>query len=119
MLWATFRGPVSVEDSKQIVDIARATATGEPLYLVADLGVSSLSVAPRKYLAEHINPEWFRAIVFVGGGMAQKAVTKALMVALLFTGRTRFDTEFLHSLDDARAWIDAHRARTAQSAKGR
>ncbi|MCY1030058.1 hypothetical protein OV207_01180 [Corallococcus sp. BB11-1] len=96
-----------------------ATGLGGPFYLVVDLGGSMgpmtsgppLSVMPRKYLAEHVRPEWFRAIVFFGGKRPQREVLRALVVALQFTGRVKLEAEFLETAKEARAWLESHRER--------
>ncbi|RKH05013.1 STAS/SEC14 domain-containing protein [Corallococcus praedator] len=123
VLWATIRGTFSEEEVHQLMGVLQElhAQLGGPFYLVVDLGSSmgpmtdgtALPLAPRKYLAEHVRPEWFRAVVFFGGKRSQREVLRALVVALQFTGRTRLNACFLETRKEAREWLDAHRERHA------
>lgn len=119
VLWATIRGSFSQEEVRQLMDVLqeRYAELGGPFYLVVDLGSSmgpmtdgtALPLAPRKYLAQHVRPEWFRAVIFFGGKRSQREVLRALVVALQFTGRTKLNARFLETRKEAREWLEANR----------
>ncbi|TSC23206.1 STAS/SEC14 domain-containing protein [Corallococcus sp. Z5C101001] len=112
ILWTKVRGSFSETDVRELVDVFHDLEAGpdKRLYLVVDLSSSEgLSVAPRKYLAEHVRPTWFRGVVFFGAKRTHREVLRALVVALQFSGDTKLDAEFVDSEAQARAWLEAHR----------
>jgi hypothetical protein len=114
VLWTKVRGSFSETDVRELVDVFQELGVGpdKPLYLVVDLSSSEgLSVAPRKYLAEHVRTTWFRAAVFFGAKRTHREVLRALVVALNFIRDTKLEAEFVDSEDQARAWLEAHRRR--------
>ncbi|RKH36396.1 STAS/SEC14 domain-containing protein [Corallococcus llansteffanensis] len=121
IVWATVRGAFGEEEVRQLMGVFHELTLdpGGPFYLVVDLGSvmgpmtegPALSVAPRKYLAGNVRPEWFRAVIFYGGNRTQRDVMKALVVALQFTGDTKLEARFLETSGEARAWLAAHRQR--------
>ncbi|WP_223640241.1 STAS/SEC14 domain-containing protein [Corallococcus sp. EGB] len=116
ILWAKIRGSFSEPDVRELVRVFRELEAGpdKPLYFVVDLSDSNpegLSVAPRKYLAEHVRPGWFHAIVFFGASRMHREVLQALVVALQFVDDTKLEAQFVDSEAQARAWLEAHRRR--------
>ncbi|RKG82094.1 STAS/SEC14 domain-containing protein [Corallococcus exercitus] len=114
ILWTKVRGSFSETDVRELVEVFHELGAGpdKPLYLVVDLSSSEgLSVAPRKYLAEHVRPTWFRGVVFFGAKRTHREVLRALVVALNFTGDAKLEAEFVDSEAQARAWLEAHRRR--------
>lgn len=116
ILWAKVRGTFSEKNVRELVDVFRELGAGpdKPLYFVADLsdaGPEGLSVAPRKYLAEHVRPNWFRGVVFIAAKRMHREVLQALVVALQFIDNTKLEAEFVDSEAQARAWVEAHRRR--------
>ncbi|MFB1480653.1 STAS/SEC14 domain-containing protein [Corallococcus sp. RDP092CA] len=116
ILWAKVQGTFSEEDVRALVGVFRELGAGpdRPLYFVVDLrdsGPEGLAVAPRKYLAEHMRPNWFHAVVFFGARRTHRAVLQALVVALQFVDDTKLEAEFVDTEAQARAWLAAHRRR--------
>ncbi|NOJ93354.1 STAS/SEC14 domain-containing protein [Corallococcus sp. CA049B] len=116
ILWIKVRGAFSETDVRELVDLFHELEAGpdKPLYLVADLSSSEgLSVAPRKYLAKHLSPTWFRAVCFFGAKRTHREVLRALVAVVNFTSGTRVEAEFSDSEAQARAWLASHRRRQA------
>ncbi|MBZ4334717.1 STAS/SEC14 domain-containing protein [Corallococcus interemptor] len=114
ILWIKVRGAFSETDVRALVDVFHELGASpeKPLYLVVDLSSSEgLSVAPRKYLAEHVSTTWFRAAVFFGAKRTHREVLRALVVALNFIRDTKLEAEFVDSEAQARAWLESHRRR--------
>ncbi|WP_223645819.1 STAS/SEC14 domain-containing protein [Corallococcus sp. EGB] len=116
---ATFSGEVTVDETRWMVSIYQEVFEDGPFYIIADVTHATLPTEPRKYLADNIRSEWTRGIVYVGADMAQRIVTKALSVGMLFTGKSAgFDTVFLESVEAGRAWVAEHQARAEQQRTG-
>ncbi|RKG57040.1 STAS/SEC14 domain-containing protein [Corallococcus sp. AB011P] len=116
ILWTKVRGAFSETDVRELVDVFHELGAGpdKPLYLVVDLSSSEgLSVAPRKYLAKHVRPAWFRAVCFFGAKRTHREVLRALVAVVNFVGDTKVEAEFVDSEAQARAWLESHRRRQA------
>jgi hypothetical protein len=117
VLWARFRGAVTLETSQWSCGVYRQMSEGGSFYLVADIAGSNLSPESRRYLVQHVKSEWFRGIVYIGAGLDQKAATKSLMVGSMLSGGQPLDVVYVDTPERARAWIERHRAeKTARSA---
>jgi hypothetical protein len=60
--------------------------------------------------------EWFHAVLYVGADVVQRTFGKAIALAMLYTGKTSFETVFVPTVDEARAWIVQDRARRQRKA---
>ncbi|MBZ4421905.1 hypothetical protein [Myxococcus sp. RHSTA-1-4] len=118
ILWTTVRGWITAEDAPKWVDIIREVSAAGPVYCVVlmtpmpDFPYPRLSQEARQYLARNSNSDWLKGMVFVGGGLLQRITAKGLTVAMLLSGRKRFDVEFVDNLEQAQRWLDRHRAFT-------
>ena len=114
-LRAIIRGWITHEDGVKWVEIMREVAATGPVYCVVqmtpmpDFPYPRLSQEARQYLAKEKTSDWFKAIVYVGGGLLQKITAKGLTVAMLLSGMKRFDVEFVDSQEKALQWIAEHR----------
>jgi hypothetical protein len=118
-LRAIIRGWITYEDGVKWVAIMRDLAGPDlvprTVYCVVQMTpmpgfpYPRLSQEARQYLAKESSSDWFKAIVYVGGGILQKITAKGLTVAMLLSGRKRFDVEFVDSQEKAMQWIEAHR----------
>ncbi|WP_163992550.1 hypothetical protein [Pyxidicoccus caerfyrddinensis] len=116
-LRAIIRGWITYEDGVKWVAIMRDVTTPGPVsvYCVVQMTpmpefpYPRLSQEARQYLAKQSSSDWFKAIVYVGGGILQKITAKGLTVAMLLSGRKRFDVEFVDSQEKALQWIEEHR----------
>jgi hypothetical protein len=109
-LVATFTGPISMEEVKRAVQLYQESYERRGQYFcIVDIGRSQLDTAGRRYLAEHGRSEWFHAAIYVGADLMQRTIGKAIALGLLFTGKTMFETVFVPTVAEARAWVTLHR----------
>ena len=117
ILVAAFNGPIGMDEVKRTAELYQQTFLRHGrYYLIADIGRSQIDAEGRKYLSEHNRSESFHGVTDLGADTLQKTFGKAIALALLFTGKTTFDTAFVNTVDEARAYIDQHRARTQRKA---
>lgn len=114
MLWATFSGAVSPDEARWLAALCEEASARGRVYLVSDVAHAELPAESRKCLAEQGRAEWFHGIVYLGADLTHRAIGKALSVALLFSSTANFETVFVDTEDEARDWVDAHRARRGQ-----
>ena len=116
--WAIVRGWITQEDGEKWVKLLDEMTSTGPVYCVVQMTPMPgfpqprLSQEARQHLARHSKSDWFKAFVYVGGGLLQHITAKGLTVAMLLSGKKRFDVEFVKSEDEARKWIAEHRKRT-------
>ncbi|MBZ4415284.1 hypothetical protein [Myxococcus sp. RHSTA-1-4] len=110
ILWARFRGAVTLETSQWSCGVYREMSEAGRFYLAAEITGSHLSPESRRYLVEHAKADWFRGIVYIGAGLDQKASTKSLMVGSILSGGKPLDVLYVDSPEQAREWIAQHRA---------
>ncbi|HZI13135.1 MAG TPA: STAS/SEC14 domain-containing protein [Myxococcus sp.] len=116
-LVATFSGLITLDEVKRTSELYQQTFEHHGrYYLIADIGQSHLEPAGRKYLAESCRAEWVHAIIFVGANLLQQTFGKAIALAMLFTGKSTFDTTFVKTVDEARDYVAQHRARRQRKA---
>ncbi|WP_164002347.1 STAS/SEC14 domain-containing protein [Pyxidicoccus caerfyrddinensis] len=109
-LVATFNGLISLEEVMCALQLYRGHYERRGQYFcIVDVGRSQLDTAGRRYLSEHGRSEWFHAAIYVGANMVQRTFGKAIALALLFTGKTTFETVFVPTVEEAHAWIARHR----------
>ncbi|WP_141618932.1 hypothetical protein [Myxococcus sp. AB036A] len=115
ILWARFRGAITLETSVWSCGVYREMADAQRFYLAADITDSHLSAESRRYLVDHAQAGWFLGVVYIGAAMEQKATTKSLMVGAMLSGGMRLDTAYVDSAEEARAWIAQHREAAART----
>ncbi|WP_171818595.1 STAS/SEC14 domain-containing protein [Pyxidicoccus fallax] len=109
LVMATFSGPINLEEIQRAVAVYGEAAKHGPYYMIADIGQSQLGAEPRRYLSENGRADWFKGVVYVGADVVQQTFGKVLALAMLFTGKTRFETAFVKTLPEARAWVEQNR----------
>lgn len=105
MLAFRLKGPVRMEDAREIVRILRQAAAGGPLFAMTHLSDTSSSQEVRQHLAQHIQPEWLQGIIFSSAGPLQKAAIKAVLITLYLRGTWRLLPEFVESEAHAQALV--------------
>jgi hypothetical protein len=105
VLRCTFRGPSSLKDIDTFLDILREAAANQRVFVIQDITGSTIDKACREHLSKNIRPEWLRGLIYVGADTVQRAIVKAIMIALYFTGQWKVDIEFASSEADARTII--------------
>jgi hypothetical protein len=113
LLIVKMNGSTDLEDAKGLTEIYRELGTQQPFFVIVDVTNSLTDSEARGYFAKHIDLAWFRAILFVGTGMVEKALGKAMMAAFSFTGRSKTEFMFPATLEEARALLDKLRAKQA------
>ncbi|MFP2925003.1 STAS/SEC14 domain-containing protein [Pyxidicoccus sp. 3LG] len=110
-LVATFVGLINMDEVKRTSQLYRETFERHgQYYVIADIGRSQIETAGRRYLSDNGRSEWFHGVIYVGADVVQRTFGKAIALAMLFTGKSSFETVFMPSLEEARAWIAQHRA---------
>ncbi len=106
---ATFSGDINLDEIKRAVEVYGEIAKHGPYYMIADIGQSQLGAEPRRYLSENGKADWFKGAIYVGADMVQQTFGKVIALGMLFTGKARFETVFVKTLPEARAWVAQHR----------
>ncbi|MDY7230141.1 hypothetical protein [Hyalangium rubrum] len=101
LLRVTFRGPTRVEDVDNLFAIYRALVTERPIFVIADISRSTIDKAARERFSHTIRAEWFHGIIYVGADALQRAITKAIVLALYLAGNWRVDVEFADTEEEA------------------
>jgi hypothetical protein len=106
-----FNGLINLDDVKRTAELYKETYERHgQYYCIADIGRSQIETAGRRYLSDNGRSEWFHAVIYVGADVVQRTFGKAIALAMLYTGKTSFETIFVPTLDEARAWVTQHRA---------
>jgi hypothetical protein len=88
VLWAEFRGTLSLEETRRLMDIYREVGASGPFFLVADLSeVTAIPEESRRYLSEHAEPSLVLNVIYVGARLVHRAVAKGLIIAAWMIGR--------------------------------
>jgi len=111
-----FSGPTSFEEAKRTVEICKEVGAVRPFFLVIDAADSTIEASSRSYIVQNLKPEWFRGIIYTGLGFVQRAMAKALAVALYFT-KWNVGIDFVATEQDARAIIQRKRGGTDNGTK--
>jgi hypothetical protein len=85
-LWMKFQGPISHEACTWVVSLFRELGDQRALIVVADVAENTtMDAEGRRYASEHLEPEWFVAIIYIGARLIHRAAAKgiALVYALL------------------------------------
>lgn len=101
LLRLNWQGPTRVEDVDRLVAILREVATERPIFVISDVSRSTIDKAARERMSQSLRAEWFHGLIYVGADALQRAITKAIVIALYFTGRWRVDVEFTDTEEEA------------------
>jgi hypothetical protein len=110
-LVVSFTGLINMDEVKRTSQLYKETFERHgQYYCIADIGRSQIDTAGRRYLSDNGRSEWFHAVIYVGADVVQRTFGKAIALAMLYTGKTSFETVFVATVDEARAWVTQHRA---------
>jgi hypothetical protein len=115
LLRVTFRGPTRAADVDEMIAVVRELAAKQPIFVISDISRSTIDKAARERFSQTMKAEWFHGLVYVGADALQRAITKAIVIALYFTGKWRVDIEFADSEQEALGVIS--RIRRARGVK--
>jgi hypothetical protein len=111
-----FSGATTFEDAKRTVEICNEVGSVRPFFLIIDAADSTIEATSRSYIVQNLKPQWFRGIIYTGLGFVQRAMAKALAVALYFT-KWNVGIDFVATEQDARAIIHRKRGNTDNGTK--
>jgi hypothetical protein len=111
-----YEGPVELADAQRATDIFREVGSRQPFYALIHFGDATLDKAGRDYMTKHARAEWFQGLVGVGGNMVQRAISKAMMIALYVTGVWTVESDFTETEELARAAIARQREKRKRAA---
>lgn len=115
ILHFNFSGPTAFEDAKRTVEICREVGSVRPFFLIIDAADSTIEAPSRSHIVQNLKPEWFQGIIYTGLGFVQRAMAKALVVALFFT-KWNVGIDFVATEQEARAIIERKRQKRADRA---
>lgn len=116
ILWGDLHGELSLEQTRDLVELYRQLGTSRPFFLVLDMkDAVTLGQEPRRYISENAPPEWVLGIIYVGARLAHKAVARGILLAAYLTGRADkgelAKVHFVATHGEASALIDRLRSR--------
>lgn len=101
LLRLIWRGPTRVSDVDSVVAIFQEVASERPIFVISDVSQSTIDKAAREHFSQRLRAEWFHGLIYVGANALQRAITKAIVIALYFTGKWRVDIEFAETEAEA------------------
>jgi len=113
VLIVQLNGPTDLEHARGLVEVYQEVGTRQPMFAVLKVKGSPVDAAARKYFSQHLRSEWYHAIIFVGAGMVERAMGKAMTVALYFAGRWTAEFLYADTEEQARELIAQVRAKKA------
>jgi hypothetical protein len=105
LLRLSWRGPTRVSDVDSVVSIFEEVASESPIFVISDVSQSTIDKAAREYFSQRLRAEWFHGLIYVGANALQRAITKAIVIALYFTGKWKVDIEFAETEQEAQQII--------------
>jgi hypothetical protein len=116
LLRLSWKGPTRVEDVDSVLAILEEVAAERPIFVISDVSRSTIDKAAREHMSQSLRAEWFHGLIYVGADALQRAITKAIVIALYFTGKWRVDVEFAATEEEALHIVQ--RVRRARGADG-
>ncbi len=111
-VWITFHGRTELEDVQWAAGLFRQLAErGGPIFISSDVRDSSIGAEARNYIVRETRPEWIRAALYIGSGLAQRAMGKAINLALILMGKRPVEMVWVDDTRQAQEWIEKAHAR--------
>jgi len=104
-------GPTSLEVARFLVDLYRELGSQRPLFLIVMIKGHPLTMEARGYFRQHIHTEWFRSVIFIGAGIMERALGKALYAGGVFIRAWKADIYYVHTEEEARVRLSQLRAK--------
>jgi hypothetical protein len=101
LLRVKWQGPTRVQDADCVLAILEEVAAERPIFVISDVSKSTIDKAAREHLSQGLRAQWFHGLIYVGADALQRAITKAIVIALYFTGKWRVDVEFAATEEEA------------------
>lgn len=111
VLVVKYDGDVHLADAQRVMEIFREVSAQTPFHAMVHFGAATLHKDARDHMVQQARAEWFKGVIGVGGNMVQRAVSKAMMVALYITGKWTIESDFVETEEQARAALTRQRAK--------
>jgi hypothetical protein len=106
LLRVLWQGPMRVEDVDSAVSIFQEVAEQGPIFVVSDVSRATIDKQAREHFSQSLRAEWFHGLIYVGANALQRAITKAIVIALYFTGQWRVEVEFAETEQEALGLVE-------------
>jgi hypothetical protein len=119
-VWITFHGRTELEDVRWTADLFRQLAEkAGPLIVASDVRDSSITPEAREFIVGETKPSWIRAALYIGTPLPQRAMGKAINLALILMGKRPLEMVFVDDAGQAREWIERAHARRTRDRRAR
>jgi hypothetical protein len=110
-LWLKFQGPISFENSTWVVNLFQELGSQRAFIVAADMAESTdIDQEGRRYASEHMDPEWFVAIIYIGARLIHRAAAQGIGLVYALIGKKANPVYFVSSEAEARDVIARIRA---------
>ncbi len=110
-LWMKFQGPISLEASTWVVNVFRELGSQRAFIVAADVaGSTDIDPEGRRYASEHMEPDWFVAIIYIGARLIHRAAAQGIGLVYTLLGKRTNPVYFVSSEAEARDIIARLRA---------
>ncbi|QRN95827.1 hypothetical protein JRI60_43420 [Archangium violaceum] len=116
LLWAEFRGALSLEGATRLVALYRELGESRPFFMVAEMQAAEpLDPETGRYISEHVRTEWIQGIVYIGARLVHKALARGIVLASQLTEMADVNVlakiHFVSTREQAHALLAQLRAR--------
>src|SRR5690606_10870567 len=118
LVMAELIGPVGMGDAKELVRVLREIGASRPYYFGGDVSRSTIKGEARRYVGEGMSEAWLKGLIYYGVGPLHRAMGKAIMLAMYFSGHVGIDAHMFATKAEALAHIEKMRLKASQSELG-
>ena len=113
------RGELKASGLENSLPILEKHCVNKRVYLVLDMTFATgMTLGGRSDTAKRIKTDWFLGVVVINANTVMRLGLKALYLATGYFGMEDYPLEFVKSMDEAHAVIDADRVKRAKAASG-
>lgn len=103
IVWMKIQGPLSFEEIAWTVHVCREVGGQRPCILVTDLTEgTTMDPEGQRYASEHMESEWFVAIIYIGARLIHKAAAKSIHFVQHLLGKKVTPVYFVSTEAEAR-----------------
>jgi hypothetical protein len=111
ILWTKVRGHTSLADAVALLEIYRELGSQRPIFVVTDLmEATSVDLTARDHVSWNLRMEWFRASVYIGASLSQRAVANSMTFLHSLAGKPSRAQHFVATPLEARELIAQERS---------
>ena len=115
LVMAEFIGPVGMDDARELVRVLSGIGASRSYFFCGDVSRSTIGREARRYVGEGMSEAWLKGLVYYGVGPLQRAMGKAIMLAMYFSGHVGIDAHMFATKAEALAHIDRMRLKQSQA----